>query len=288
MSAGGDFIPGDQPFDAEPDYPTVFGIRLTPMVSGIAIALLGLIGAGALLFYLGLPEWERYQQLDAKVKQTENDIQQQQAIVQQIDAAKKELENARRQRDDVLTLFASEASLDTLLLDLNRQIDARNVDLGKRRSQKLALCPPTIQQNVREFEDKYGDLAAKAELKGFTPNKDLTGVITDSSYGAQVNGKLKRQVVSVELAGNYEQTAAILQSIERLQPLLVIRELTSTLSEKSKTTTVYTGTGDFTRLSPCQPDPKITTKFQLEALLPLRPEEVVQAAPAAPQPAQTK
>ncbi|MBM0742384.1 hypothetical protein JOY44_12275 [Phormidium sp. CLA17] len=287
MSAGGDFIPGDQPFDAGPDHPTVFGIRFTPIVSGIALALLGLIGAGALLFYLALPEWERYQQLDAKVKQTESDIQQQQALLQEIDVAKKELEDAKRQRDDVLTLFASEASLDTLLLDLNRQIDARNVDLGRRRSQKLALCPPYIQQNVREFEDKYGELAAKAQLKGFTPNKVLTGVITDSSYGAQVNGKLKRQVVSVELAGNYEQTAAILQSIERLQPLLVIRELTSSLGDKSKNTTIYTGVGDFTRLSPCQPDPKITTKFQLEALLPLGPEEVVKAAPAT-QPAQTK
>jgi len=288
MSTSGDFIPGDQPFDAGPDYPTVFGIRFTPTVSGIALALLGLLSAGALLFYLGLPEWERYQQLDAKVKQTENDIQQQQALLQEIGAAKKELEVAQRQRDDVLTLFANEASLETLLLDLNRQIDARNVDLGRRRSQKLALCPPAIQQNVREFEDKYGDLAARAEMKGFTPNKDLTGVITDSSYGAEVNGKLKRQVVSVELAGNYEQTSAILQSIERLQPLLVIRELTSTLSDKSKNTTVYTGTGDFTRLSPCQPDPKITTKFQLEALLPLKPEERVQAAPVVPQPDQTK
>ncbi|MCY7392862.1 MAG: pilus assembly protein PilO [Leptolyngbyaceae cyanobacterium CAN_BIN12] len=288
MSTSGDFIPGDQPFDAGPDYPTVFGIRFTPTVSGIALALLGLLSAGALLFYLGLPEWERYQQLDAKVKQTENDIQQQQALLQEIGAAKKELEVAQRQRDDVLTLFANEASLETLLLDLNRQIDARNVDLGRRRSQKIALCPPAIQQNVREFEDKYGDLAARAEMKGFTPNKDLTGVITDSSYGAEVNGKLKRQVVSVELAGNYEQTSAILQSIERLQPLLVIRELTSTLSDKSKNTTVYTGTGDFTRLSPCQPDPKITTKFQLEALLPLKPEERVQAAPVVPQPDQTK
>jgi len=288
MSTSGDFIPGDQPFDAGPDYPTVFGIRFTPTVSGIALALLGLLSAGALLFYLGLPEWERYQQLDAKVKQTENDIQQQQALLQEIGAAKKELEVAQRQRDDVLTLFANEASLETLLLDLNRQIDARNVDLGRRRSQKIALCPPAIQQNVREFEDKYGDLAARAEMKGFTPNKDLTGVITDSSYGAEVNGKLKRQVVSVELVGNYEQTSAILQSIERLQPLLVIRELTSTLSDKSKNTTVYTGTGDFTRLSPCQPDPKITTKFQLEALLPLKPEERVQAAPVVPQPDQTK
>jgi type IV pilus assembly protein PilO len=287
MTLGGDFIPADQPFNAEPDYPTVFGIRFTPMVSGIALALLGLLGAGALLYYLGLPAWELNQQLNAKVQQTEQDIEQQQAILTEIDTAKKELEVAKRQRDDVLTLFSSEASLDTLLLDLNRQIDARNVDLPQRRAQKLAQCSPIIQQNIREFEEKNGALAAKAELKDFTPNKERTGVITDSSYGPDVNGKLKRQVVSVELAGNYEQTAAILQSIERLQPLLVIRELTSDLGDASKNVTLYTGTGDFARLSTCQPDPAITTKFQLEALLPLKPEEVVPAAPT-PQPTPTK
>lgn len=286
MTIGGDFIP-DQTFETAPDYPVVFGVRFTPRVSGILLALLGLFGAGALLYYLALPEWDQYQQLKAKVDQTEADIQQQEAIVKQIDTAKKDLETAKQQRQEVLTLFANESSLNTLLLDLNRQIDARNADLSRRREQKLAQCPVEVQRNVREFEDKYGDLAARAELRRFEPNKDTSGIIKDSSYGAQVNNKLKRQAVSVELVGNFDQTAAILQSIERLQPLLVIRELTSGLDDKAKNATFFSGAGNFARLSACQPDPKITTKFQLEALLPLTPEEAAQATPP-PQPNQPK
>lgn len=278
MTIGGDFIP-DQTFEAAPDYPVVFGVRLTPRVSGILLALLGLLGAGALLYYLALPEWEQYQELKAKVDQTEADIQQQEAIVRQIDTAKRDLETAKQQRQDVLTLFANESALDTLLLDLNRQIDARNADLARRKEQRLAQCPPEVQRNVREFEDKYGDLATRAELRRFEPNKDTSGIIKDSSYGPQVNNKLKRQAVSVELVGNFDQTAAILQSIERLQPLLVIRQLTSGLDDKSKNATFFSGTGNFARLSTCQPEPKITTKFQLEALLPLTPEEAALAAP---------
>ncbi|MGQ9869413.1 hypothetical protein [Leptodesmis sp.] len=278
MTISGDFIP-DQTFEAAPDYPVVFGVRLTPRVSGILLALVGLLGAGALLYYLALPEWEQYQELKAKVDETEADIQQQEAIVRQIDTAKRDLETAKQQQQDVLTLFANESALDTLLLDLNRQIDARNADLARRKEQRLAQCPPEVKRNVREFEDKYGDLATKAELRRFEPNKDASGIIKDSSYGLQVNNKLKRQAVSVELVGNFDQTAAILQSIERLQPLLVIRQLTSSLDDKSKNVTFFPGSGNFVRLSACQPEPKITTKFQLEALLPLPPEEAAQAAP---------
>ncbi|MDX2228935.1 MAG: hypothetical protein NW220_04830 [Leptolyngbyaceae cyanobacterium bins.349] len=275
MTAGGDFIPGDPAFDEGPDYPVIFGLRFTPMVTGILLALLGLAGAAALLFYLVLPEWETYQQLKAKVEQTEVELQQQEAIKQQIETAKKNLDEAKRQRDDVLTLFANEASLDTLVLDLNRQVTARNADLARRREQKLAQCPAAVQQNVAEFENKVGPLATEARLKTFTPLPDKSTVINDSSYGAAVNGKLKRQVATVELVGNYGQTSAILQSIERLQPLLVIRNLASTADEKSKSFVPYPGFPN------CVPDTQITTKFQLEALLPLSAEDR-----AAPQPAQ--
>ncbi len=279
MNADGDFIP-DQAFDAAPQYPVVFGVRLTPMVSGILLGLLGLLGAGALMYYFVLPEWDTYQQLKSKVEQTEAEIQQQAAIAQKIETAKKDLEEAKQQKENVLTLFANPTALDTLLLDLNRQIDARNADLSKRKEQKLAQCSPLIKQNLADFEDKYGDLAARAELKKYEPNKATSGIIKDGSYGSQVNGKLRRQAVSVELSGNYDQTAAILQSIERLQPLLVIRELTSGLDDKTKNVTVYEfGAGEVKKLSTCQPDPKLTTKFQLEALLPLTAEEAAVANP---------
>jgi len=263
MTVGGDFIPGDQAFDESPDYPVIFGVRFTPAVTGILLALLGLAGAGALLFYFVLPEWETYQQLKSQVEQTEAELQQQATIKQQINTAKQNLEQAKRQRDDVLTLFANEASLDTLLLDLNRQVDARNADLTRRRSQRLAQCPAVVQQNLAEFEQKVGPIATQARMKTFTPQADKSTIINDGSYGAQVDGKLKRQVATVELVGNYDQTSAILQSIERLQPLLVIRDLSSTADEKSKSFVPFPGFPN------CVPDTQITTKFQLEALLPL-------------------
>ncbi|NJP08293.1 MAG: hypothetical protein HC866_01490 [Leptolyngbyaceae cyanobacterium RU_5_1] len=283
MTVGGDFIPND-PAYSEPDYPVVFGIRLTPTVSGVLLALLGLAGAGAIFAYLLSPEWETYQQLKAKVEQTEAELQQKAAIAQQIEAAKRDLENARRQRGEVLTLFATESAMDTLPLDLNRQINARNADLARRREQQLANCPAVVRQNLREFEDRFGEVAAKAELKKFErPKSGATGaptegIITDGAYGPLVDNKLKRQVFTVELAGNYEQTAAILENIERLQPMLVLRGFDSGLTDKIKNTVFYSLTGD--RLSPCQIDTKINTKFYLEALLPLTAAESAQASQA--------
>lgn len=279
MTAG-DFIPGDQAFDESPDYPVVFGVRFTPAIMGVLFALVGLGGAAALLFYLVLPEWDAYQQLKSQVTQSETELQQQAAIRQQIDTAKKNLEQAKQQRDDVLTLFANESALNTLVLDLNRQIDARNADLSKRREQKLAQCPSIVQQNIADFEDKVGPLATQARLKTFTPLPAKSGVISDGYYGPEVNGKLQRQAVTVELVGNYAQTAAILQSIERLQPLLVIRELTSTADEKSKGFVAFPGFPN------CVPDTQITTKFQLDALLPL--SQTVKANPQSAQPGQPK
>ncbi|EKQ69292.1 hypothetical protein OsccyDRAFT_1917 [Leptolyngbyaceae cyanobacterium JSC-12] len=287
MTVGGDFIPGDPAFDESPDYPVVFGLRLTPTVTGILLALLGLAGAGALLYYLVLPEWDTYQQLKTKVEQTELEIQQQQAIAQKIEAARKDLELAKQQRADVQTLFANESALDTLLLDLNRQVDARNADLARRREQKLAACPAIVQQNVEKFEQQFGSLATRAELKTFKPTEPKSSpgavnpeIITDSSYGPQVNGKLKRKTVTVALVGNYEQTAAILQSIERLQPLLVIRNLTSETDARAKNFIPLPGTPG------CIPDTSITTEFQLDALLPLSPADKAQVSPT--QPAQPK
>lgn len=279
MTAGGDFIPGDQGLDIEPEYPTIFGLSLTPLVSGVMLAIVGLAGAGALLFYLVLPEWERYQQLQGEVTAAETELEQQAAIAQQIAKAKANLETAKTQKAEVLKLFANENALDTLLLDLNRQIDARNANLPARKQQKLAQCPALVRENLGEFEKQAGPLAAKAELKKFEPVKlqaqgpQASPVITDGSYGPQVNNKLKREVVNVTFSGNFEQTTAILQSIERLQPLLVIRDLNSTLDDRSQKYIPLPGA------SACIPDPLINTTFKLEALLPLTPEELKQANP---------
>ncbi|UBF27645.1 hypothetical protein K9N68_06920 [Kovacikia minuta CCNUW1] len=291
MTAGGDFVPNDPSFDTGPDYPVVFGIPLTPTLSGVLIALVGLLGGGFILLNLVQPEWQKNQDLEAKVRDKEAQVQQQQAIAKQIDDAKKELDTAKKQREEVLSLFAKEPNLNTLLLDINRQIDARNAGLAKARQAKLAACPAWVRNNVDAIEKSVGDLVVKSQLTKFTPDPKLSGVITDGSFGPLVNNKLKREVTAVSFEGNFAQTQSILRSIERLQPLLVLRNVEFVVGDgtpgRAVTNRLYEVQGNTVRfLSNCQPEPKITTTFQMEALLPLTPEETAKANPqASPSPA---
>lgn len=232
MTASDDFIPGGDPnYDAGPNYPVVFGITLTPMISGVLLALAGLGIATYLLLNFVQPEWDKYQQLDQQVRDKENQVAQQEATIKQADKVKADLAAAKKQRQEVLALFANENTLDTLLLDINRQIDARNAGFAQARQTKLAACPAWVRENLKEVEKQVGDLVAKSRLKRFEPDVKASGVITDGTFGSQVNNKLKRQVVNVELEGNFNQTQAIMRSIERLQPLLVMRNAEVTLGE---------------------------------------------------------
>ncbi len=292
MTASGDFIPTEQNLDAGPNYPVVFGIPLTPTVSGILLGLFGLGAAAYLLLNLVQPEWAKYQELDAKVQEKETQVQQQQKIAAQIDAAKKELEAAKQQRESVLALFSTESTLNTLLLDINRQIQARNAGVDQARQDKLATCPAWVKNNLPEVEEAVGPLVVRAQLKKFTPNNDpkVTGLITDGSYGPLVNGKLKRQAINVAFEGNFVQTQAILRSIERLQSLLVLRNMNFVVGEGTSGSSKAAGRlfevqGDTVRFLPnCQPETKITTSFQLEALIPPTSEELAAAKPQASPP----
>lgn len=286
MTVTDDFAPGSN-LDTGPSYPVIFGIPLTPTLSGILLALVGLGGAAYLLLNLVQPEWQKYQDLEAKVRDKEAQVQQQQNINKQIEDSKKELEAAKKQRQDVLALFANEPVLDTLLLDINRQIDARNAGLEKARQDKLASCPSWVRNNLQDVENAVGDLVVKSQLRKFTPDPKTSGVITDNSYGSLVNNKLKRQVVNMTFEGNFNQTQSILRSIERLQPLLVLKNVEFVVGDgspgKAATSRLYEIQGNNVRFLPnCQPEPKITSSFQMEALLPLTPEETAQANPAAP------
>ncbi len=125
----------------------------------------------------------------------------------------------------MLALFANPSSLNTLQLDINRQIDSRNAGLDRARQAKLAACPAWVRANLGAVEKVVGDLVVKSQLQKFTPDPKASGVITDGSYGTLVNNKLKRQVTSVVFEGNFQQTQSILRSIERLQPLLVFKNV---------------------------------------------------------------
>ncbi|MCU0551719.1 MAG: hypothetical protein MUC48_20445 [Leptolyngbya sp. Prado105] len=271
-----DFMP-DSDFDNSPSYPSAFGITFTPTISGVLLGLLGLGAAGAIASYLVMPAWEANQALDATVKEKTQQLQQQAAIRKQIQDAKDNLAKAKQKRDQVYGLFASEKTLNTLLLDLNQLIERNNAGLLAARNTKLNACPVYVQQlfatptGAEDFRERFGDLVAEAKLKRFKPDEKGAAVINDSSLGAPINGKLKRQTIDIEIRGNFNQTQSIFRTIERLQPLLLVRDLDVKVIDNKISEGLYEIQPDGTirYLTNCQPDNQITTTFQMDALLPL-------------------
>lgn len=291
MTISGDFIPQDAEFDGGPGYPTVFGLTLTPMVSGVLLGLLGLAGFGAILVYLVSPTWDNYQALDAKVKEKSEQLKQQDVIRKQIQQAKNKLAQTKQQREQVYSLFASQKSMDTLLFDLNQLIERNNSGVIAATQAKLSVCPAWVKSfyetmpRYQKFEDQVGPLVAEAKLSKFKPSEKGTEIITDSSLGAPINNKLKRQRIEVEFKGNFNQTQSIFRTIERLQPLLLLRNLEVKVGDgtSNKFTQLYETLPDGTVrfLTNCQPDVQIATSFEMEALLPLTEadKKLLQATP---------
>ena len=240
---GGEFDP------ATPAAPVVFGIAFTPKIIGILVGVVGLAGAAYIFLNLLMPAWESYQQQQAKSSELQAQIEQKKANIKQIDKVKDELAHAKQQKVQVLSLFANEKTLDTLLLDLNRLIESGNTATSIN--------------------------AVKAKLKKYVPISQKPEPITDGSLGLEVNGKLQRSTISAEITATYEQTQSIIRNIERLQPLLIVKDYQATLAPAETRSPLDK--------TPMQVGPAaINTSFQLQVLMPLSPEEIAAAAKAAP------
>jgi type IV pilus assembly protein PilO len=219
--------------------PVVFGISFTPKIIGILVGVLGFGGGAYMLLNMAMPAWDTYQQQQTKKNDLQVQIDQKKATTSQINQVKQQVAQAKQEQIQVLTLFANEKTLDTLLLDLNRLVESGNTQL-----------PPN---------------AVRSELKRFVPTSTKPEPITDSSYGTLVNGKLKRTTINVDIIGTYEQTQSILRNIERLQPLLIVKNYQSNLAPEAPSTPE----NPLRRVGPAP----ITTSFQLEALMPVNPSE---------------
>lgn len=246
MTFSKDFSPLEEgeEFEASPVYPTVFGITLTPAVSGLLIAILGLAGGVYLLLNLVIPAWQKYQELQASREQKQSLVEQKQVSLRQLEKAITDLAQAKQQNTQVLALFATEKTLNTLLLDLNQVIDSGNAKL-----------------QANDF---------RAKLKRFVPVNQSGEVIADGSLGPEVNGKLKRRVYNVELQGTFEQTQSIIRNIERLQSFLIIKDFQTALAPAAPDSKGKVASGPTT----------ITTSFQMQALVPATPAEAAAATAA--------
>jgi cell fate (sporulation/competence/biofilm development) regulator YlbF (YheA/YmcA/DUF963 family) len=237
MTLADDFLNEDGSELAE-DYPTAFGVTFTPTVIGIVLAVVGVVGAGYIFMNMVKPALESYEQVKSQQQEKQDQIARLKSgdLQRQVANLNAELEEQQGLKSRVLSLFTNEQDLDTLLLDLSSFIAAN-----------------------------------QGKLINYTPDSNVV-TIQDGSLGNEVNGKLKKTSISLEIEATFPQTQAILRDLERLQPLLVIQSYSSRVSEQpAAVLSVSTG-----ELVPSK-EAKLQTQLKLDAILPLSPQEQNQA-----------
>ncbi len=266
MTAVGDFVPpNDADLIDEPINPVVFGIELSPQILGVLIALVGLGGAIYLFVKVVQPVAATNATLRADIATKEGQLVSQSQELENIAQLEAALAAAMDRRRQVYSLFASEATMDTLLLDINQRIESSNASLNGVRNQVRSRGIPA--------------LLVEAKLETFKPGEQA--VITDGSLGEAVNGKLKRETYTVSFSGDYAQTQSILRNLERLEPLLLIRDFKVTSGDPVAETVIGAG-GQVV----VQPKVPLTTSFEVDALLPTAdadvPPEIAPPEPVEP------
>jgi type IV pilus assembly protein PilO len=194
---------GDSTYlDDQPSYPSIFGIDLSPMLLGAVLAVAGIGGAGYLIYAYVAPMYQANQEQQTKLANVQQQIVDRQNMDKKIAEAEVKLKTAEAQRETVLSLFANEEKLDTLLIDLNKLV-------GDRQGQLQSFKP---------------DLSAAG-----------TGPITDSSLGAALNNKLRRKSIEIDVRGGFEQMQSILRTVERMDQLLIMQNFRADLSADTST-----------------------------------------------------
>ncbi len=232
-------------FIAAPAYPSIFGVTFNPIVSGLCVAAAGLGISGYLFWSFLQPQLTKNQELETKLAQTQDQIQQRKDNATKIASAEQNLDRANAQKQLVLGLFASDKKLDTLLLDLNKLVNIRQGELQK----------------------------FKPDLAVAGTGSSGAAIVTDSSLGAALNNKIKRKGVEIEVKGNFEQVQSILRTIERLDQLLIVKNFNATVPDTQKV--VFDAQG---KPVP-QPEPVVRTSFKIQALIPMTAAEQAAAAP---------
>jgi type IV pilus assembly protein PilO len=234
----------------------IFGIKLTPQVQAIGIAVLGLLLAGGLGYQFVLPEFQKGGEFKQKITETKQTQQQLQAQIQKKAEAEAKQEEAKQRRANVTAMFASDASANTLLLDMTQLVNRINA----------GVQGDDLKAKITKFEPYLPAAAATAA----TPAQD-PDILADTSFGPSLAGKLRRKKFKVEFEGNFAQTRNFMRNLELLQSLLVVRNLKSELPQSTQPIEVDLVKGKIVPVT--QPQTKIKTAFDLHALLPLKQEE---------------
>jgi type IV pilus assembly protein PilO len=186
-----------------PNHPVVFGLTISPLMIGGVVGVVGLIAAGFVGITYAMPKLQANQELEAKVTNVKQQIQDRKNNAIKIVEAEEKFKVATAQKEAVLNLFANDKKLDTLLLDFNKLVNER-----------------------------------QGELRKYTPDIAGTGTITDSSLGSALNGKIRRKSIDVEMNGGFEQIQSILRTVERMDRFLILKDFKADLRNPGANTGV--------------------------------------------------
>ena len=235
----------------------IFGIKLTPQVQAIGIAVLGLLVAGGLGYQFVLPEFQKGGEFKQKLTESKQTQLQLQAQIQKKAAAEAKQEEAKQRRANVTAMFASDATANTLLLDMTQLVNRINAGVqGDDLKAKITKFEPYLPPPA----------AATAAQAALDPD-----ILRDTSFGPSLAGKLRRKKFKVEFEGNFAQTRNFMRNLELMQSLLVVRNLKSELPQSTQPLEVDFVKGKIVPVA--QPQTVIKTAFDLHALLPLKQEE---------------
>jgi type IV pilus assembly protein PilO len=267
MTAANEFIPSGGQEEAGTE---LFGIKLTPQVQAIAIAVLGVGVAGYIGYQFVMPEMQKGDEINQKISAAKQTQLQLQAQIQKKAEAEAKQEEAKQRRANVTAMFASDAGANTLLLDMTQLVNRINAGLqGDEAKAKLTKFEP------------YSLPTTAATVPG-APDPDI---LSDTSFGPSLAGKLRRKKYKVEFEGNFAQTRNFMRNLELMQSLLVVKNLKSELAVTNQAIEVDFLKGKIVPIAP--PQTKIKTAFDLHALLPLKQEEkppTPTPSPGAPKP----
>ena len=233
----------------------IFGLKLTPQVQAIGIAVLGLLLAGGLGYQFVLPEFQKGGEFKQKLSDSKQTQQQLQAQIQKKAEAEAKQEEAKQRRANVTAMFASDATANTLLLDMTQLVNRINA----------GVQGDDLKAKITKFEP-YLPPAATAATAAQDPD-----ILADTSFGPSLAGKLRRKKFKVEFEGNFAQTRNFMRNLELLQSLLVVRNLKSELPPSTQPIEVDLVKGKIVPVA--QPQTQIKTASDLHALLPLKQEE---------------
>ncbi|MEG4206862.1 pilus assembly protein PilO [Microcoleus sp. Pol7_A1] len=264
MTAANEFIPSGGKAE-ESSAKEIFGIKLTPQVQAIGVAVLGLGIAGYLGYQFVLPEFQKSGEFKQKLSESKQTQLQLQTQIQRKAEAEAKQEEAKQRRANVTAMFASDASANTLLLDMTQLVNRINA----------GVQGDDLKAKITKFEPDIPPAAATA-----APGAPDPDILADTSFGPSLAGKLRRKKFKVEFEGTFAQTRNFMRNLELMQSLLVVRNLKSELLASNQAIEVDFLKGKIVPVE--QPPTKIKTAFDLHALLPLKQEE--KAPIAAPSP----